>query len=228
MTGFNIFQDTFINGHCSAASQAFFFIFRSTCSMESICAVLIRHRHGTAASAHHHPISLRLGSSAIVLAGPCVSLMDDIFPSRKSLFHHWYLLCHMAIVLAFHHARRLPVVAISGENFCCGCIVRIRVLACWNLAVGLPAWLAYFSIILLRGSRKVARCIVIAAEWQLPLCLIFSLCCQAQRIHANSASSTSTGLTLLSSSMRWVVRSLQKSAANSAPCLARRWLEQSG
>lgn len=39
----------------------------------------------------------------------------------------------------------------------------LGLLACWNLAVGLPAWLAYFSIILLRGSRKAARCMVIAA-----------------------------------------------------------------
>jgi hypothetical protein len=157
------FEDTFINGHCSAAAQALFLWLGPLVAWNQywLCGVGI----AMAVVRTHITARLLCAEAGEKLYWPVLALVSwTVFSfSQISLFttgifsiiwQSCLLFTTLAAYLLWKYPERLSA-AIAASAF--------GLLACWNLAVGLPGWIVYFSIILLRGKRKLARAAVVAA-----------------------------------------------------------------
>ena len=157
----NYFQDTFINGHCAAAAQAFFMLAGPSvgwnqyllCSSGIVLAVLRMHFTtkflcASTEQKHYWPV-LALVSWMLFSFSQISLFTTGIF---SVVWQSCLLFGTLAAYLLWRYPDRLSVAVAASV---------LGVLSCWNLAVGLPGWLVYLGIVFLRGTCKQARALTI-------------------------------------------------------------------
>jgi hypothetical protein len=157
------FQDTFINGHCCAACQALLLMLGPIVSWNQYVLCYL----GIAMAMLRAHITARFlcGQAPGKLYWPVLGIVSwmlfsfsQISMFTTGIFSLMWQSCLLSTILGafllWRYSEKLSA-AIAASA--------LGILACWNLALGLPGWLSYFFIVLLRGTHKKARCIAIAA-----------------------------------------------------------------
>lgn len=158
----NYFENTFINGHCSAAAQAMFLLLSPITSWNQYTLCFF----GVAMCALRTHLTARFlaGATDPKLYLPIVAIVSWMFFSFSQIsifttgifcvmWQACLLLMTAGAYLLWCHPERISAVVASSV---------LGILACWNLAIALPCWLPYFLIAALRSAHKKVAVTVLA------------------------------------------------------------------